>query len=123
MNPILTGRISRSVASLCLLVPLACSATGDRTSRTISQSDGAGGAGFGGAAGAITGGGATGIGAVHGVEAPGSSSSAGGMQIISVIPGESDPGGCTKDQNILFVIDRSGSMQCNPPGPTLRGSR
>jgi hypothetical protein len=40
------------------------------------------------------------------------------MQIITVMPGESDPGGCTKDQNILFVLDRSGSMQCNPPPTT-----
>ena len=26
--------------------------------------------------------------------------------------------GCAKDQNILFLIDRSGSMQCNPPPTT-----
>lgn len=113
MNPILTGRTSRSVAYLCLLVPFACSATGDRTSRTFSSADGAGGAGYGGAAGMA---GVTGIGAVHGQEAPGAS--AGAPPVITVIPGESDPGGCTKDQNILFVIDRSGSMQCNPPPTT-----
>jgi len=99
-----------------LLVPFACSATGDKTSKTFSSADGAGGAGFGGAAGATPVAGANGFGATHGVEAP--NSSAGGAPIITVIPGESDPGGCTKDQNILFVIDRSGSMQCNPPPTT-----
>jgi len=63
-------------------------------------------------------GGVNGVGLAHGLEDP-SSSSAGGMPpVITVMPGESDPGGCTKDQNILFVIDRSGSMQCNPPPTT-----
>ena len=118
MNRILTGRISRSVALLCLLASFGCSATGDRTNRTISGADSAGGAGFGGAAGAMSGTGANGVGLAHGLEDPGSSSAGGMPPVITVIPGEGDPGGCTKDQNILFVIDRSGSMQCNPPPTT-----
>ena len=117
MNPILTGRTSRSVACFCLLVPLACSATGDRTDRTISSANGAGGAAFGGAAGS-SGAAAAGFGATHGIEAPGTSNAGAPPVITGVMEGNGEPGGCTKDQNILFVIDRSGSMQCNPPPTT-----
>jgi hypothetical protein len=47
------------------------------------------------------------------------SGTAGQMSVITQLPMRgSDPGGCTKDQNILFLIDRSGSMQCNPPPTT-----
>jgi hypothetical protein len=48
------------------------------------------------------------------------SSVGGQMSVITQLPTRSsDPlGGCTKDQNILFLIDRSGSMQCNPPPTT-----
>lgn len=118
MNTILTGRTSRSVACFCLLVPLACSATGDRTDRTISPANGAGGGAIGGAAGAAASPGAAGFGATHGLEAPGAGNAGAPPVITGVMEGNGDPGGCTKDQNILFVIDRSGSMQCNPPPTT-----
>jgi hypothetical protein len=41
------------------------------------------------------------------------------MSVISQLPMRgTDTVGCAKDQNILFLIDRSGSMQCNPPPTT-----
>jgi hypothetical protein len=43
----------------------------------------------------------------------------GQASVITQLPMRgTDPVGCAKDQNILFVIDRSGSMQCNPPPTT-----
>jgi hypothetical protein len=104
-----------AVASCCLLLPLACSAAGGGTASQISAADGTGG---GAAASGMAGSAARGgFGAIHGVESP--SENAGTPPMITVQPGQDQPtGGCTKPQNILFLIDRSGSMNCNPPPTT-----
>ncbi|HEX4339655.1 MAG TPA: vWA domain-containing protein [Polyangiaceae bacterium] len=116
-----TRLLGRSVY-LCPFFLLACSATGNQ-SHGITDQDVLGGAsgaatsmagssGLGGA----TGSGATGIGATGAMEAPGATSP---PPIITPLPGAPmDPGKCSVDQNILFLIDRSGSMQCNPPPTT-----
>ena len=101
--------------SLSLLL-LACSATGDPNSGRIDNQDIQG---MGGAATSMAG--TTGAGTPgFGPSAPLMSPDTGGMSsVISQLPTRgSDPTGCTKDQNILFLIDRSGSMQCNPPPTT-----
>jgi hypothetical protein len=99
------------------LLSYGCSATGNGSS-AIGMNDAKGGA-----AAATSMGGSSGLGGIGGLGAqpavdPNSGSSAGGALITGV---GMQPGGgsvCTKDQNILFLIDRSGSMQCNPPPTT-----
>src|SRR5262245_1587557 len=106
-------RATTSVASCCLLaLPLACSAAG-APGNQISKEDSTGTAAAPGASGAA--GAAPGAGGFkgHGVESP--RENGGAPPVIVVQPGEANPTGCTKPQNILFLIDRSGSMQCNPP--------
>jgi hypothetical protein len=109
-----TRRAMTAVASGCLLLPLACSAAGGPGSQ-ITRLDGTGGAA---AASSMAGAaGFGGIGFGKAMESP--TENAGAPPMIVVQPGEVQPsGGCTKPQNILFLIDRSGSMNCNPPPTT-----
>src|SRR5581483_11006054 len=101
------------------LLPLSCSATGDPASQ-ISAQDVGGSSGVGGAATSLAGsaGTSTGFGPSHPLTDPNSNAGSQMMPIGGVSMRGADPGGCTKDQNILFLIDRSGSMQCNPPPTT-----
>jgi hypothetical protein len=109
-----TRRAMTAVASGCLLLPLACSAAGGPGSQ-ITRLDGMGG---GAAASSMAGAaGFGGIGLGKAMESP--TENAGAPPMIVVQPGQDQPsGGCTKPQNILFLIDRSGSMNCNPPPTT-----
>lgn len=117
MDTISRMRLGRLLPFSVSLLSLACSATGDNNSGRIGDQDiqGMGGAAtsMAGAAGA----GAPGFGPTAPLMAGGDT---GGMpSVITQLPTRgSDPTGCTKDQNILFLIDRSGSMQCNPPPTT-----
>jgi hypothetical protein len=45
-----------------------------------------------------------------------------GGELIDIAPKNPDGEGCTREQNILFLVDRSGSMMCNPP-PTTESRR
>ncbi len=109
--------LRRSVLVWCSLLPLACSAAGGPRNQITAQDA------LGGMAGVATSmagnagvGGAVGVGAAHGIEAPGATAD---PPVITPQPGAPmNPGMCSKDQNILFLIDRSGSMQCNPPPTT-----
>src|SRR5215471_15535094 len=103
-------RAKSAVASCCLLaLPLACSAQGGPSSQITAQDVG------GGAATPGTMVGAGGVGGVHigPVESPTETSPP--PTIMTDPNSVQAPSGCTKPQNILFLIDRSGSMQCNPP--------
>jgi hypothetical protein len=113
----ISRRLSSRSALVCPLLALACSATGGPPHQ-ITSSDALGG--MSGAATSMAGssgfGAATGVGAGHGIESPGGSAAP--PTIAPIASTRMDPGVCTMDQNILFLIDRSGSMQCNPPPTT-----
>ena len=118
-------RIIIALAGVMFAVTASCS--DDAEQRTTSSAGGskagAGGSGAGGAGGSGAGGNATG--------GTGATGGAGGTGII-VSPDSgpaSDAGGCASSTvkaelipaNMLFVIDRSGSMNCNLP-PTTSSS-
>jgi hypothetical protein len=114
-----TRRLGRLLGACCLFASVACSASSNDAG-TIDGNDAVGGAG---AAGASSGGsspgsgGATGFGAMPAVD-PNANSQGGVLITGGVEMRPSSGSGCTVDQNILFLIDRSGSMQCNPPPTT-----
>jgi hypothetical protein len=125
VNPKSMRRLGGLLGACALAVPLACSAASNSDGR-IDGNDAVGGAGaagstsVGGASGTASGG-ATSFGAMPAVDP--NANSNGGVLITGGVEMRGTSGdGCTKDQNILFLIDRSGSMQCNPP-PTTESRR
>lgn len=119
MSPISSIRLDRLLSLSLALLPLACSATGDPATQ-ISAQDIGGASGASGAASSMAGASGSGFGPSKPLMDP-NSNNVGGQPSIGgggLTMRGADPGGCTKDQNILFLIDRSGSMQCNPPPTT-----
>jgi hypothetical protein len=125
-----------AVAPFAVGVAAACSG-GDNPSSsggTGGTSATGGGAAVGGSAGSSATGGTTSGGAGGNGGTGGSSGGAGGTQNQAGESGTSGEGGmasCAKDvqeakltpANLLFVIDKSGSMECNPPnGDTVLGN-
>jgi hypothetical protein len=118
MKPISRMRLGRLLPFSLPLLSLACSATGDNSS-TIGNQDITNMGGASSMAGASGTGSTPGYGPDHPLVDPNSNGAGGQMMVITQLPMRmDDPTACTKDQNILFLIDRSGSMQCNPPPTT-----